>query len=279
MTHGIRLGLRANNAQTLERLLPHLPPGWKVSSQPVVERLYSIIINAADVATEPKAPVRRFNLLYGDSTRLARALETEQILEAFETDVQLYVAENALRRVFVHAGVVGWRGRAILLPGRSFSGKTTLVAELVQAGATYYSDEYAVLDAQGRVHPYPRLLSMRSATAYDEMARGLPMTKPTRLTATQLGGRVGRQPLPVGLVVLSEYKPRAKWCPRPVSAGQGALGLLANTVSARRQPTVVLATLRQATRQARVIQSARGEVADVAEAILREVDEGLTIVD
>jgi hypothetical protein len=30
------------------------------------------------------------------------------------------------------------------------------VAELVRAGATYYSDEFAVLDSRGRVHPFPR---------------------------------------------------------------------------------------------------------------------------
>ena len=43
--------------------------------------------------------------------------------------------------------IVTWgRGRAIVIPGRTFSGKSTLVAELVRAGATYYSDEYAVED-------------------------------------------------------------------------------------------------------------------------------------
>jgi hypothetical protein len=36
-----------------------------------------------------------------------------------------------------------------VLPGRSFAGKTTLVAALVQVGAEYWSDEYPVLDAEG----------------------------------------------------------------------------------------------------------------------------------
>jgi hypothetical protein len=42
----------------------------------------------------------------------------------------------------------------MVLPGKSFAGKTTLVAALVRAGAEYWSDEYAVLDANGDVHPY-----------------------------------------------------------------------------------------------------------------------------
>ena len=42
--------------------------------------------------------------------------------------------------------------RAILLPGGALTGKRTLVAELVRAGCTRYSDDYAVLDAEGLVN-------------------------------------------------------------------------------------------------------------------------------
>ena len=62
----------------------------------------------------------------------------------------------------MHAGAVAWRDRGIVIPGRSHSGKTTLVRALVEA-ARYYSDEFAVLDPQGRLHPYP--LPLRSARA------------------------------------------------------------------------------------------------------------------
>ena len=41
------------------------------------------------------------------------------------------------------------------------TGKTTLVKALVEAGATYYSDEFAVLDKEGQVQPYPVPLSIR----------------------------------------------------------------------------------------------------------------------
>ena len=50
-----------------------------------------------------------------------------------------------------------------MLPAPSFGGKTTLVAALVRAGAIYYSDEFAVLDEQGFVHPYAKPLSIRGA--------------------------------------------------------------------------------------------------------------------
>src|SRR5205085_12389371 len=116
---------------------------------------------------------------------------------------------NARRRPFVHAGVVGWNGRAIILPGKSMSGKSTLVAALVRAGATYYSDEYAVFDAQGRIHPYARPLSLRGE-------EGAPAK---RCPAQELGGTPGNGPLRVGLVAAADYRPGASWRPRPLPAG------------------------------------------------------------
>ncbi len=92
-------------------------------------------------------------------------MDLEQVMRALESDLQITVALNAKNRLFVHAGVVGWRSQAILIPGRTFSGKSTLVEALVRAGATYYSDEFAVLDSKGRVHPYTRPLSLRENDA------------------------------------------------------------------------------------------------------------------
>src|SRR3954469_9856881 len=141
-SYGVRVGVRANNAEALRAAQDYFPPGWKGADAPVVERLYSLVLNGGG---EARRGVRRFNLLYGDIVRLARTRDADELLESFASDLHLHVAEMARRRVFVHAGVVALEGRAVMLPGRSHAGKTTLVAELVKAGATYYSDEYAVL--------------------------------------------------------------------------------------------------------------------------------------
>ena len=89
-------------------------------------------------------------------------------------------------------------GRAILLPGPTHAGKSTLVAELVRRGAPYFSDEYALIDADGRVHPYPRPLLLRDGSGYDQ----------PRL-ATELGGMVAHEPLPAGLIVGVRHAPDA----------------------------------------------------------------------
>src|SRR6185436_9805672 len=133
----------------------------------------------------------RFNLGYWNLMRFARTRSFDDLLEQFESHLQLTVAEFAPRRVFVHAGVVAWNGTAILIPGSSFSGKSTMVAELLRAGATYYSDEYAVIDEHGRVHPYPRELRIRSIESL----------WPKRIDARTFGSQPGSKPLHLGLVL------------------------------------------------------------------------------
>jgi serine kinase of HPr protein (carbohydrate metabolism regulator) len=184
------------------------------------------------------------------------------VFEALESDLRLFVAELAKHRVFVHAGVVGWKGKAIVIPGRSYSGKSTLVAELVRAGATYYSDEYAVLDSRGRVHPFSKPLELREEGQYRQK----------KITAAELGGESGRKPLPVGLVLMTQFKSGARWRPRKLTAGKGVLEMLFNTVSARRSPARALATLQRVAAQAEVLKGVRGDARKVVPAVLERVE-------
>src|SRR6059058_4219429 len=155
--YGVKVGVRVNDRAILKDVIARLPPGSKSTESNVVDHLYSLIGNRA--ASDSK--VRRLNLGYWNLLRIARSRNFDDLLDAFESHVQLTVAEFAPRCVFVHAGVVGWNNRAIVIPGLSHSGKTTLVKQLIEAGASYYSDEYAVLDEKGCVHSYPRPLGVR----------------------------------------------------------------------------------------------------------------------
>ena len=253
--YGLRIGIRANDPDVLERVKDLLPPGCKPSGSPKVEHLYSLLVGG----TAQGSNVRRFNLLYAGPARLARTMDLDEALITLQTDLKLYTAEWARRRLFVHAGVVGWRGRAIVIPGRTFTGKTTLVAALVRAGATYYSDEYAVFDARGRVHPYSRPLLVRENP--DEPGKKCPVE--------MLGGVAGVKPLPIGRIVVTKYRSGARWRPRLLSLGQGVMALLANTVAARSRPEVALDTLREAVCSADLHQGVRGEAEEMAVSLLK----------
>jgi hypothetical protein len=257
-SYGVRIGIRSNDRAVLLRVQELLPGDWQQADLPLVDRVYSILSGGAG----SRANVRRFNLLYGNHVQLARSLDQDRVLDAFESDLRIFVAEFAKHRVFVHAGVVGWKGRAIVIPGRSYSGKSTLVAELVRAGASYYSDEYAVFDARGRVHPFSKPIELREEGEY----------KQSKFEVADLGGQPGTRPLTVGLVLMTQYKDGAHWRPRKLTAGKAVLEMLFNTVSARRNPERALATLERVTAAADVWKGVRGHAGDVVPAMLARLE-------
>ena len=257
--YGVRVGVRFNQPRLLDLLEPHLPPGWTPAESPVVDRLFSLWVDPSK--DEPRRPSR----LYAGPSRRVRTRDLNQLFVVLESEIRQSVAAEARERIFVHAGVVGWRGRAILVPGRSRSGKTTLVAELVKAGAEYYSDEFAVLDRDGLVHPFPKPLSVRGEGGCDLHAR--------RQTAEELGGVCGRDPLNVGLVVLAEYRQGASWQPRRLSAGQAVLEMLGHTVPARLRPEDSLVALGHAVEGASVLAGERGEAQELARRLLTQIEE------
>lgn len=223
-----------------------------------VDILYSLRL----AAPSQRKGQHNYHLLYCDSALLSRTLELLPLLTALEQHAELLTAFRAQDRLFVHAGVVGWKDQAIIIPGRSFAGKTSLVKALVEAGATYYSDEFAVLDKEGLVHPYPRPLSIRG-----------PNGQPGRKTPVEeLGGEAGSEPLPVGLVVVTEYQPGATWRPHQLIPGQAMLALMDNTVAARRNPAHSMPILKQAVTGAIALKSKRSEAGEVALRLLARLE-------
>jgi hypothetical protein len=178
-------------------------------------------------------------------------------IEVVAQRIREQIAEHAPNHTFVHAGVVGYEGQAILLPGLSFSGKTTLVSELVRAGATYYSDEFAVLDEEGIVHPYAKPLAVRNG-GYAQ----------TEHDVSSFGGTQGVEPLPVGMVALCWYEIGATWAPRRLSEGEAVLAVLSNTFSASEHPERALPMLTKAVSGAITLEGTRGEAAGTARELL-----------
>jgi hypothetical protein len=181
--------------------------------------------------------------------------------EAVLSDMELWVAEHARRRVFVHAGCVAVDGKAILLPGRSMSGKSSLTAALVRAGADYYSDEFAVLDNLGVVRPYSRPLAMRPYG-------GGPSA---RVQVEELGGRSGRVPASVAMVAVLQYDAAVGWETEELTRGQAMIRLFDNTVAARSRPRAAFSALEDATLNALCVAGTRGDADDTAARLLDQL--------
>ncbi|HQX81124.1 MAG TPA: hypothetical protein PKW63_05165 [Vicinamibacterales bacterium] len=255
---GLRFGLRSNDPSALTEATRHAPLGWQSSPMEVVDILYSLRV----AAPSPRRGQRNFNLLYCGSGLIARSFDLAPLFTAFHRHAELLTALRAQNCVFLHAGVVGWRGRALIIPGRSMTGKTTLVSALVRAGAEYYSDEFAVLDKAGQVHPYPVPLSVRGTAGEPGV----------RTPVESLGGQAGTGPLPLGLIVVTRYAPTATWCPLPLSPAVALLACMDNAVAAQREPESTMPILRLAVLGAHAIESERGEASVVAPLLLQELD-------
>jgi hypothetical protein len=160
----------------------------------------------------------------------------------------------------VHAGVVLWEGRALLLPGATRAGKSSLVAELLRRGATYFSDEYALIDTEGRVHPYPRPLLLRN---------GCPDQFP--VLAGEYNALVGDVPAPVGWILSLNYQPDAAWSVAMVEQSEGLLTLLRNTPHVLAESPDLVGTFQRAVAGATCYAGSRTEAVQAAGEILRLV--------
>ena len=181
----------------------------------------------------------------------------------FDTMIRLTIAEYAVGLVFMHAGVVVWKGRALVFPADSYCGKTTLVAEFIKRGAVYFSDEYAIFDENGLLHPFPRLLSLRD----NDQSKGR-----KDVSVELLGGTIGVEPIPVAFVILTCYRPNARWNPIILRPGNGVMQMIPQAISVRFNSKFTLDVLKKVSNHAIIVKSLRSGVKHSVDKMIDLID-------
>lgn len=253
-SYGVRIGLQLPDADVLDRMVESLPPVWNIIDQRRIDVLFRVALNRAETRLPGDRDVRYGFWRDDKVVSSAMTLETAQII--VESVLQETIAERADPWLFVHAGVVGWKGTAIVLPGESFAGKSTLVAALVAAGATYYSDEYAVFDADGRVVPFARCVSLRDGP-FGPAAR-------INLAHHSPGQKSAEHRLPVGIVAFTKFEPGATWNCGELSPARGIMELCRHTIAIRQRPMEALTIFNSVAGGAHFLLGTRGEAASAA---------------
>jgi hypothetical protein len=180
---------------------------------------------------------------------IASGVERRFALAMADAYVHNTVALHAPEHVFIQAGVVADGSNAVVLPGKPLTGRTTLVEALVAAGLTYLSDEYAVVDARGMVSRYARALPSGAG------ADGEP-----------------EQPVPVGAIVITGYRPGAQWRPERLSSGQTLLGLMSHVIGGQERPEQTMQALKAMIAAGPVVfASPRDEAEATAELLVAEL--------
>ena len=236
-------------------LRPQLPP----RARPITGEDYDTVYTIKKISPRSSSDHTEYQLAR-DGVNVGSSRRLSKICRELESDMHFRVALAARDFLFVHAGVVQWKGQAVVVPGRTETGKSSLVMALVNAGGEYFSDEYAVLDSEGRVHAYPKPLSQRRDGG------------PPRLhSAKALGGEEEAPAVPMGLTVITSFRDGAAWNPQRISKARAMIALFDNTVVARSRPEFALTVLAKAVTRTEGLEGDRGEAAEMASALLDAV--------
>lgn len=182
--------------------------------------------------------------------------ESEDSLVRFESDFGLYVSEKLPGLIAVHAALLHIDDAVVIVPGYSGVGKSSLCVAAMEAGWEVWSDEYCLIDTTtGDVSGWPRPIRQR-----------LPQGGVRRIDHQGPVGP-GRATHVLALTYSSEVSGLDL---EPVSPGQVAMDLMANTVCAQSRAEE---TFRATTQLAREVTGFGGRRGDVALALyaLRDV--------
>lgn len=251
---GARIEITGNRQDIVDRAVD-------VARTSLLGRITEIGEEVVDRIIELNFDGTTYEMIY-EGADPARGQDEVVFFKYFDSIVRASVGEESREFVFLHAGVVGWKGKAIVLPGDSYKGKSTLVAELVRAGAEYYSDDFALFNSDGLLYPFHRRLSMRRRDTAD----------PYSLTVEELRGKYGYEPIPVGLVLLTEYVKGSRFHPQRMTAGEGVLELIQFALSMRQRSEFAFRVLNNIASRAIIISSRRGTAETFAKTLLNFVD-------
>jgi len=245
-SYGEKIGFRFDEVKLKPKLLSILPRISKVVDYQSCENVISLIVNENKETN---------GLYYNNEPAMMFEVFDDSVLESIENKIIIILAMASLpTKFYLHAGAIVFNNTGILIPGISYTGKTTLVEEFIKAGADYYTDDCIVLDNEGFFLPFPRPLAIR--------------TKEGRIfrEANYFGAKTGNKKKKVDLILFTSFEEHAVWQPKKLSQGSGILKLMDNFYyrgSVGNEPAEIIKTLTSLTKNILMYGGERGEASKV----------------
>ena len=193
-----------------------------------------------------------------DGENIGQAPGQHAFMHWFSRQVHADLAIFSPTHVFIHSGcVLGPEGQLLVIPGRSYSGKSTLTQALIAKGFAYYSDEYSVLDASGFVHAFPRHMTIRDGAS------------PQYYEARELGWSPSLVPARISKILSVKYHPDIRVGQlQTISKATMVMHLFQNCVSAQIDGARALKHIKKGVDSAQGLAGLRGEASSFSNAIL-----------
>jgi HprK-related kinase A len=101
--------------------------------------------------------------VYVDETPPFEPLPIDMAVPMLEWSINWCAATQVNQYLMIHAAVLERHGHALVLPGVTGAGKSTLCAALAHRGWRLLSDEFALIQpADGQIAPWPRPISLKN---------------------------------------------------------------------------------------------------------------------
>lgn len=253
----------------------HFSLGGNVRGLELVSRVLRTLEAATDVP-----PSSFYTLTIGDSGALAERDgvpiyegDPGTALRLLMSTINMAAVASLDGALMVHASVVGDDHGAIVIPGPSGTGKSTMAAALVDRGLRYLSDEIAPIVTGGMVVPYPKPL-MVGGMSFDEVEALRPMDLCDGtfdvwfLDPRRFSGGYESRPQPIRAVVSLEYVPRATVEISQMTPGETTAVLACNAFNMARSGRDGLELAAGAARYARGVRILHGGASSAVDHII-----------
>jgi hypothetical protein len=244
--YGVTIGIRTDSSELETTLKKMLPEVGRICDFEDVHETVSLVA-AAEKSVN--------GLYFNDEPALKFEKYQDFLLEGLIDKFLIILAISSLpTNFYLHAGAVFWNNQGIILPGKSFSGKTTLVKEFIKAGAVYITDDLTVLTKTGEILPFPRTLAIRTETGRELR------------TAEFFGARTLTEKVKLKMILFTEFEEKAEWKPQILPPGQTVMKLMENFYyrpAIREAPAQIVKALAELTSGIKTFKGKRGDTQSV----------------
>ena len=142
--------------------------------------------------------------LTGNREAPAEHRSLTEVLGWLKYEVILHLMQARPDLLWMHAGAVAHRGRAVLFSGSGGRGKSTLVTRLCSPDWTYLSDDVIPLDPNsGKVLPFPQTPALRGQSEREISENRLHTLSKTDIPLEP--ETVCQEAVPIGMLVFPAY--------------------------------------------------------------------------